>query len=280
MILSWLSGGGEGEHHGGEEMTLGDWIMHHHQDSDAWLGMHLPHIGPFQVGGLTIDMSITTHVLMLWIAGILLTLLFWFKFRKYDGNPKGFLSGALETIVLFIRDEIAIPNMGKSLGLAMTPFLCTMFFFILTLNLLGLIPIFATATGNINVTAGMAIVTFLLTQLYGIKKNGLGGYLSHLVPSGVPVFLLPIMIPIEIMGLFTKPFALAMRLFANMVAGHTVIYALIGLIIVLGYWAVSFVSIPMAVAINFLELFVAFLQAFIFTMLSALFIGMSAHGGH
>ncbi|HQU74643.1 MAG TPA: F0F1 ATP synthase subunit A, partial [Calditrichia bacterium] len=246
----------------------------------AWLGMHLPHIGPFQVGGLTIDMSITTHVLMLWIAGILLTLLFWFKFRKYDGNPKGFLSGALETIVLFIRDEIAIPNMGKSLGLAMTPFLCTMFFFILTLNLLGLIPIFATATGNINVTAGMAIVTFLLTQLYGIKKNGLGGYLSHLVPSGVPVFLLPIMIPIEIMGLFTKPFALAMRLFANMVAGHTVIYALIGLIIVLGHWAVSFVSIPMAVAINFLELFVAFLQAFIFTMLSALFIGMSAHGGH
>lgn len=276
MSLAILRDSGGEEH---SEGGLGGYILHHLQDSNAWLGSHLPHFEPVTILGVSVDFSITTHVLMLWIASLILIVAFWLSFRKPKAVPTG-LAGVLESVVLFIRDEIAVPNIGEKLGKKLTPFLATIFFFILTMNLIGLIPLFSTATGNLSVTAALAIITFVMTQAYGIKENGLGGYLKHLVPGGVPWFLLPIMVPIEILGLFTKPFALAMRLFANMVAGHTVIYALLGLIIVLGTVFVAPLSIAMAVAINLLELFVAFLQAYIFTMLSALFIGMSAHPEH
>lgn len=279
MTSRWLITGGGGKEGQGEE-TLGSWIIDHLKDGEKWLGAKLPTFPSFNIAGVEVDLSISLHVVMLWLATAILVLVLVPKFRNAARVPKGFFSGALESMVLFVRDEIAVPNMGKSLGTKMTPFLCTLFFFILTLNLIGLVPTMSTATANISVTAGLAIVTFLLTQLYGIKENGIGGYLKHLVPSGVPVFLLPIMIPIEILGLFTKPFALAMRLFANMIAGHTVIFALLGLIIVLQSVIVAPVSVGLAIAIYCLELFVAFLQAFIFVMLSALFIGMSAHGGH
>lgn len=162
----------------------------------------------------------------------------------------------------------------------MTPLLATMFFFILTCNLMGLIPLFGTATGNISVTASLAIITFLTTQTMGMVKNGVLGYWKSLVPHGIPFPLLFIIVPIEIFGLFTKPFALAMRLFANMIAGHTVIFALLGLIIALGTVLVSPFSIGFAVFINLLELLVAFIQAYIFTMLSSLFIGMAMNPEH
>ena len=126
--------------------------------------------------------------------------------------PAGFAS-VVETFVLFIRDEIAIPNIGLKDGKKLTPFLATMFFFILTCNLMGLIPLFTTATGNITVTASLAIITFLTTQILGMVKNGVFGYFKALVPHGIPFPLLFIIVPIEIFGLFTKPFALAMRLF-------------------------------------------------------------------
>lgn len=267
--------GGDGKGEGG----LGEYILSHLQDADAWFGSKLPTFEPVVIAGIPFDFSITLHVVMLWLGSLLLITALWFSFRKPKLVPTGF-AGVIETLVLFIRDEIAVPNIGEKLGRALTPFLCTIFLFILTLNLLGLIPILSTATSNLSVTVAFAVITFLATQAYGIKENGLGGYLAHLAPSGVPKILLVVMVPIEIVGLFTKPFALAMRLFANMIAGHTVIYALLGLIIVLHSVYVSLLAVPMAIAINLLEIFVAFLQAYIFTMLSALFIGMSAHPDH
>ncbi len=280
MNVMLLSGSGGGEHQ--EKLSLGDWIMHHLQDSRAWheLGIeHFPSFPPIHILGMEVDLSITKNVVMLWLAIAVLVVLFRLAFRRKKAVPGG-MAGALESMVLFVRDEIAVPNMGRALGGKMTPFLCSLFFFILTCNLFGLIPGFSTATGNIAVTAGLAIITFIMTQLYGIKENGIGGYLKHLAPPGLPLPMYIIIIPIEILSLFTKPFALAMRLFANMVAGHTVIFALLGLIIILGHVAVATVSVPLAMAIYFLELFVAFLQAFIFVILSALFIGMSAHPEH
>ena len=156
----------------------------------------------------------------------------------------------------------------------------TLFFFILAVNLLGLLPWMSSATGNVGVTCALAAITFLLTQVASIRSAGFGGYLKHLT-GGVPVFLWPIMIPVEVLGLFTKPFALTLRLFANMLAGHIVLFCLIGLIFFIGHVAVAAVAVPLGMAIYFLELFVAFLQAFIFTMLSSLFIGMGvAMGDH
>ena len=228
---------------------------------------------------MEIDLSITQHVLMIWIASIILILTFGLLFRKKRLVPTG-LAAMLETMVLFVRDEIAIPNVGIKAGKKFTPLLATMFFFILTCNLMGLIPLFSTATGNISVTASLAIVTFLITQIMGMVENGVFGYFKNLVPSGIPFPLIFIMIPIEFFGLFTKPFALAMRLFANMIAGHTVVFALLGLIIALGSILVSPFAIGFAVFIDLLEILVAFIQAYIFTVLSSLFIGMAMHPEH
>ncbi|RMF60014.1 MAG: ATP synthase F0 subunit A [Calditrichaeota bacterium] len=263
---------------------LGSFIRHHLANSNEWnlpfIGhVHLPTFEPITLFGMQVDLSITLHVVMLWIASLFIVLAFWLTFRKPNPVPRG-LAAVLESIVLFVRDEIAIPNMGEKHGKQMTPFLSTLFFFILVLNLMGLIPLFSTATGNISVTAGLAVITFIMTQVNGMRENGVFGYLKSLVPHGVPVFLFPIMIPIEILGLFTKPFALAVRLFANMTAGHTVIFALLGLIAVLATLFVSPFSIGFALFINLLELLIAFIQAYIFTVLSALFIGMAMHPQH
>lgn len=265
------------------ESGLGDYIIHHLQDSNEWnvfgYHIHLPTFKPIYIFGIEFDFSITQHVVMMWIASLFLILTFGLLFRKGRLVPTGF-AAALESIVLFIRDEIAIPNIGLKDGKRMTPLLATMFFFILTCNLMGLIPLFGTATSNITVTASLAIITFFSILIMGMVKNGVAGYFKSLVPHGIPFPLLFIIIPIEIFGLFTKPFALAMRLFANMIAGHTVIFALIGLIIALGSIFVSPFAVGFAVFINLLEILVAFIQAYIFTMLSSLFIGMAMHPEH
>ncbi|MBN2365788.1 MAG: ATP synthase F0 subunit A [Calditrichaeota bacterium] len=265
------------------EPDLGRYIIHHIQDSHEWnlLGyhIHLPRFEPFHLFGVEIDLSITQHVVMMWFASFFLIVTFWLLFRKKSLVPRGF-AAILESVVLFVRDEISIPNMGPKDGRRMTPLLSTMFLFILTCNLMGLIPLFATATGNISVTASLAIVTFFTTQIMGMVKNGPIGYWKSMVPHGIPLPLVFVVVPIEIFGLFTKPFALAMRLFANMIAGHTVIYALIGLIIAIGSFFVSPFAIGFAIFINLLEILVAFIQAYIFTMLSSLFIGMAMHPEH
>ena len=186
----------------------------------------------------------------------------------------------MEMLVVFVRDEIAIPNMGQA-GIKHVPYLLTTFFYILLMNLIGLIPYGVTATTNLMVTAGLATVAFFMIQYSAIRAQGLIRYLEHLT-GGVHWILWVIMIPIEILGLFTKPFALCMRLFANMTGGHIVILSLIGLIFVFRSFIVAPMPVLFVVGINILELFVAVLQAYVFTMLTSLFmgVGMSADEQH
>ena len=225
-----------------------------------------------------IDFSITRHVVMLWVASAVLVVSMLVAFRGRQLVPSG-LANLFESVVIFIRDEVVAPTMGER-GRPFLPFFLTVFFFILFCNLIGLIPYSATPTGNISVTAALALCTFVVIQVTGIANNGLFGYFKSLVPSGMPLWLLPSMVPIEILGLFSKPFALCIRLFANMIAGHVAILVFLGLIIMLQNYLIAPFSVGFAAAIYLLEIFIAFIQAFIFTLLSALFISMAAHPDH
>ncbi len=186
----------------------------------------------------------------------------------------------LEMLIIFIRDEVAIANMGEKEGRRFTPFLVSAFFFVLISNLMGLIPMFSTSTANINVTAGLALTTFGATQYFGVKEQGLIGYYKNLVPHGVPLLLWPLMFVIELMGLIAKHVALTIRLFANMNAGHIVLFAFLGLTILFKSFYVSPVAVGFGIFVYFLELLVAVIQAYIFTVLSSLFIGMSVNPEH
>jgi F-type H+-transporting ATPase subunit a len=173
--------------------------------------------------------------------------------------------------VVFIRDEVVYPNMGEKQGRRFLPLILTFFFFIILLNLLGLIPGSSTATASYSVTVGLALITFFTYIFFGNKE-----FWKHIFATpGVPFWLLPIMIPVELIGLITKPFALSVRLLANMNAGHIIILAFLGIIINVKSYYVAIGSVPMALAINMLELFVAFLQGYIFALLSSIFIGMA-----
>ena len=233
----------------------------------------LPHFEPVHIGSMVVDLSPTKHVFFLLLAAVLLLWVAVSAARKYKKSPvpAGF-TNLMELIVVFIRDEIALPNMGQA-GIRYVPYLLTTFFFILLMNVAGLVPFGATATGNIAVTAGLAIIAFIMIQFAAIRAHGFGQYLKHLT-GGVHWALWPIMIPIEILGLFTKPFALCIRLFANMTAGHIVILSLIGLIFLFKSIYIAPVSVVFALGIDLLELFVAFLQAYIFTILTSLFMGL------
>jgi F-type H+-transporting ATPase subunit a len=225
------------------------------------------------------DLRPTKAILMIWIAMALLFIaLFVGNKRDQNGVPKGLMSHVVETLTLFVRDEIAIPNIGKEESKRYVPTLVSVFFFILAINWLSLIPGMFAATGVITVTTALAVITFLLTQVAGIRSAGIGGYLAHLT-GGVPWPLWPIMIPVEIIGLFTKPFALLVRLFANMVAGHMVLFFLLALIFML-HPAMAGFSVPITAAIYLLEIFVGILQAYIFTLLTSLFIGQGVAMGH
>ncbi len=226
------------------------------------------------------------HLAFFVIAGLVVILLARLALRSYDARrrPKG-LGSVVEVFVVFVRDEIALANIGHD-GRKFVPLLCSFFFFILAAALLGLLPFSATSTGNIAVTLGLASVSFLAQQYAGISKYGAFGHLHNLVPPGLPAWLLPIMIPVEILSMFTKPFALMVRLFANMLAGHMVITALLLLIPLMATINTAFgiliapVSIGLALFIMLLELLVALIQAYIFTLLTAIFIGMYAHPAH
>ncbi len=243
---------------------------------------------PVSVGGLLINFSPTKHVVMLLVAALLVTLILVGTARAHArhshavGRPKGFAAG-LEAMVLYMRNEVILPNVGHH-GNGFVPFLLTLFFFILTANLLGLVPYGSTATGNISVTAMLAVITFVTAEVAGMRALGVG-YLSTIfywnkeLPIVMRVALLFILSPVELISKFTKPFALAIRLFANMTAGHIVMLAFIGLIFTLAGPA-STAPFLMAVAISMLELFVAFLQAFIFTLLSSVFIGQLREAHH
>ena len=256
------------------------WIMHHVLDSrqldlTPFGVVNLPQIHLFGI-----DISITKHVVFMWIAFILLVVTLRYVAKSYKKSlvPKG-ITNLTEVLIVFVRDEIVKPTIGKG-SERFIPYLLTVFFFILTCNFLGLIPYGSTATSNIAVTATLATISFIVIQVGGMMKNGAVGYFKGLIPHGIPAWLLPIMFIVEILGLFTKPFALAIRLFANMTAGHVVIMALLGLIFILHTYFVVPVSISFALFIFLLEILVALIQAYIFTMLSSLFIGMAVHQEH
>jgi len=271
--------------HGGHGQDPAQYILHHVADGHTW---ELPGksgfahdydlgaiFGHWQVGGL--DFTPTKASLMMTLAVVFLVLVLPRAVSGRGLAPKGRFQTTLETLYLFIRDDVAKANIHHHPE-KFVPYLATVFFFILTMNLFGLIPYAQTATANVNVTAVLAIVTFLVTQGAGMAAQGVFGYWAHLVPAGIPLPLWPLMFVVEFIGLFTKPFALTVRLFANMTAGHIVIFFLLGLIFTMKTVAVAPVSVAFVVGVYVLELAVAFIQAYIFTLLSSVFIGMASHG--
>ncbi len=224
-----------------------------------------------------LDFSITKAIFGMMVASIILLWLMLALARSYKKTgisaPRG-IQGFLEPVILFIRDDVAIPNIGEHKYGKFMPYLLTVFFFILINNLLGLVPFFpfgANVTGNVNVTFVLALFTFLITQFSANKSH----WRHVFAAPGVPFWLLPIMIPIEIIGLFSKPFALMIRLFANITAGHIIVLSLVTLIFIFQSVLVAPVSIFFVLFMDCIELLVAFLQAYVFTLLSALFIGMA-----
>ena len=260
----------------------------------TWPTMHkaieLPRWHTFMLPGtrIEVDMSPTKHVIWMLIAAFTVGGLLIFaanaqgRQTRTAGHAQGF-AGGIEAMVLYIRNEVILPNVGHH-GNGFAPFLLTQFFFILLCNLWGVFPWGSTATGNISVTATLALITFVVVEAAGVRAQGIG-YLSTIfywnkdLPVALRVPMLLLLTPIEIVGKIAKPFALMIRLFANMTAGHIVVLALIGMIFAFKSLA-SGAPFVMAVAINVLELFVAFLQAFVFTLLSSVFIGQIREAHH
>ena len=238
------------------------------------LSIPLPHLNVFGF-----DLSITRHIVMMWIACIVLIVLVRRAARTANHPVPTGWRAIFEVFIKYIRDEIARKAIGHEADRYL-PYLLTCFFFIWTCNLLGLIPGMSTATSNIGVTATLAVVAFVVIHLAGMRQYGVAGHLKNVMPGGLPLWLYPIMLPVEILGLFTKPFALCIRLFANMTAGHVVIIGLISLIFILKSAWVAAISVPFTLFIYVLELLVCFLQAYIFTTLVSTFIGMSVHPAH
>jgi F-type H+-transporting ATPase subunit a len=288
------------DHHGCEKFAPGDFITPHITDAHCldvpgfpkfWEAheVELPRWTPVQVGRLTIDFSPTKHVVMLLVAAILCCIVLIGAARSHVrhtrdiGRAKGFASG-IEAMVLYVRSEVGLNNLGPH-GERYAPFIMALFFFILFANLLGLIPFGSTATGNVSVTATLAVITFIVVELAGMRAQGLR-YLDTIfywnkdlsLPIRIPMFI--IMTPIEVVGKIAKPFALTVRLFANMTAGHIVVLALIGLIFTFKSYVLGTAPLLMAVAIMMLEIFVAFLQAYIFALLASVFIGQIREGAH
>lgn len=228
-------------------------------------------------------LTVSGHILMSWIAGALLVSLFvWLSrrmARRKGLTPEGAIDNLFESFILFIRDEVVMANMGHH-GHHHAHFLLSTFFFILFANLLGMVPGGQTCTGNFGITLGLAAATFLYGAYQGVKTQGFLHYLKSLAPAGVPGFVLPILYPIEIIGLVIKHGVLAVRLFANMLAGHLVLGIMLAIPAMLQMSALKGPSILLAAGISFLELFVAFLQAYVFTMLASLFIGAAVHPEH
>jgi F-type H+-transporting ATPase subunit a len=292
--------------------NAGEVIIGHVSNSDVHHPLiHLPTI-------FGIDFSVTKHVLMLWIVAAVVFFLVTWTVRRYLRQesllPSGF-TNALEAIVEFVRDSMVEPNVGRKWTLVWTPLVLTLFVFILAANMLGLIPIFeaigviertvlhlpedaflnrvlhggSTATANFNVTAALATVTFGAIILAGTKAHGFIQHWKNLVPHGLawPIYIL--LIPIEIMGMFVRPFALTMRLAANMTGGHIAILAILSFVFlfaemfktaIAGIGVGLAVSIPLATGIMALEIIVVLVQAYVFTLLTAVFVGMAIHVHH
>ncbi len=271
-----LSGGS------GEEESISDIIGHHIND-------HVLHDGFFgyineaflneKIFGI-FDMRITAHIKMMWIVAILLLVIFIPLAIKIKKSTKGSDSkwvNLWEALITFIHDDIVEPNFHAPYDKKAMPYIATIFFFVLFCNLIGLIPGMATATGNLAVTAGLSIITFMGIISVGTVKQGPLWIIKGIVPSGIPMALFPLLWVLEFIGLLIKTFALTIRLFANMIAGHVVIIMFILLAIMFHSYLIGVASVGGALMIYFLELLVAFIQAYIFALLSAMFIGASLH---
>jgi F-type H+-transporting ATPase subunit a len=265
-----------------------------------------------------VDFSVTKHVFMLWFVAALVFLIVTLTVRRYLQQdrliPSGFMN-ALEAVVEFVRDDITQPNVGRQWVMTWTPLILTFFFFILLANGIGLIPVFdtlavldrfvlhtsadsflnrlihggTTATGNFNVTAGLATVTFISIIVAGSKAHGFVKHWKNMVPHGLHPLIYIILIPIEVIGMFVRPFALTMRLAANMTGGHIAILAILSFVFlfaemfgraIAGIGIGMIVSVPLAVGITALEIIIVLVQAYVFTLLSAVFIGMAIHIHH
>ena len=295
-----------------EEFNAGEVIIEHVSNSSLDHPIiELPTV-------LGINFSVTKHVLMLWLVAVLLFVVFTWSTRKYLKQerpiPTGFMN-ALEAIVQFIRDSIVLPNVGPQFLNTWTPLILTLFFFILTANAIGLIPLFdvvgvidhvilhteqeslvnrvlhggATATANFNVTAALASITSVSIIMAGAKAHGFLQHWKNMVPHGLAWPLYFILIPIEVMSLLVKPFALTMRLAANMTGGHIAILAILSFVFIFhelsqSFWAGvgigALVAVPLAVGISALEIIVVLVQAYVFTLLTAVFIGMAINVHH
>ena len=310
---------GEHDTHSEEKFNIGEMIMHHIADSHEWEfthgvtiplpvilysedrgievfsssnfhndhheynGYRLVHgdaetIIPIEEGRTIYDFSITKNVASMLLSVVILLLIFVSvggAYTKAKGKAPRGLQSAMEVLILFIRDEVVKPNIGPKYEKYL-PYLLTLFFFVLVNNLLGLLPGAANVTGNIAVTMTLAILTFII-----VHANANKGYFMHLLkPPGVPVALLPIMIPVEIVGVFMKPFSLMVRLFANITAGHIILLSLFGLIFIFKSFMIAPVISAFALFMNFIEIMVAFIQAFIFTLLSSMYIGSAIEEHH
>ena len=294
VLLQGPSGGA------GEGPDLQGMLMHHLLDANTLefevLGhgfvINLPQWEPVHLGPLTLDFSPTKHVVFMMLAGLLCLAVFIPIGRamrgKYANKAPTGLANAMEAMILYFRDEVVRRNIGHHPD-AYTGYILTLFFFILFMNVLGLIPFGATATGNFMVTGALALVTFVVVEISGMKALGFKGYMGTIffAPHGLhPVgraLLLAILAPVEFLGKLTKPFALMIRLFANMMAGHTLVLSLLGMIFMFASAGlvvangVAVASIAMVTAIMMLEIFVALLQAYIFAMLTSVFIGLIQH---
>jgi F-type H+-transporting ATPase subunit a len=254
---------------------LSDILMHHVCDKKEW--SILPAVPPIpihdlKIGSVTIPVSM--HVVMLLIAATILLVVFCTAFSGNRTTPNK-LGLAIEPVALFLRDSLIYPIMGEELGKKWLPFFLTLFFFLLTANIMGLIPVFGTSTGNLSVTAALALMVLIGIVVQGMQSNGFIGFFKNMVPEGIPLPIGIFILLIEIPGLFIKCSVLAIRLFANMIAGHIVIISLILLIFIIHPLA-SLISVPLALFINTLELLVAVIQALVFTTLSAIFISMAS----
>jgi F-type H+-transporting ATPase subunit a len=281
-----------------EPPNIGELVLHHTADAysfgiEPYLVFSWHRWPDLHLGPLTLNLTPTKHVVFLFIAAILVFLTMWYTGRSLEKQragksaPKGF-ANAMESIVLYVRNEIAIANIGHESGAKYAPFVMSLFFFILYCNLLGLVPHGASPTGNVAVTAGLAICSFIAIEVGGFLKLGPKGYVRTIFPTvpgltGAGAMAMSIaMGPIEIIGKLVKPFALTVRLFGNMTAGHFVILSLLGLIFLFGHlqywnWAIGFAATGLVVGIMMLEMFVALLQAYVFALLTAVFIGMMQH---
>jgi len=294
------------------KFNAGELIMEHVSNSSLEHPLlHLPKIGG-------IDMSVTKHVLMLWIVSAVMFVVITWAVRRYVKQerlvPSGFMNG-LEAVVEFVRDTIVLPNVGKKWVNTWAPLILTFFLFILSANAIGLIPIFevlavldrfvlhtasdsvlnqlihggTTVTGNFNVTAALAAITFGAIIVAGTKAHGAIKHWKNIVPHGLNPFIYIILIPIEVLGMFVRPFALTMRLAGNMTAGHIALLTILSFVFIFtelfgravaGFGVGLAVSVPLAAAVSGLEIIVVLVQAYVFTLLTAVFIGMAIHVHH